>query len=758
MSSPSPATPAAVFLSYAREDAEAARRIADALRAFGVEVWFDQHELRGGDQWDQKIRSQIKGCALFVPIVSATTEARPEGYFRREWKLAAERTADMGRRAVFLVPVVVDGTPESSADVPEEFLRVQWTRLPNGVPSPQFVEQVKRLLEPPRVSAGLRPSPADVPADPVLSGSTSPVSGIWRKLPLVVAIAVIVAIGFGVAWWTRRPPADSAHRGVAEVTAVAVVPFANLSGDPSQEYFSDGLTEEILNALAREPDLRVPGRASAFSFKNKSTPATEIARALNVTRIVEGSVRRERNRVRITIQLTRASDGFTEQLGSFTEEFTDVWALQDKVAREVVRKLTNRAATVGKVVLTKNTEAYEAYLRGRALQLRASRDAAKEYERAVAIDPAFALAWTRLAETRFRPFWSGYDTSPGLIDSTKDAIDRALAIQPDLPDALIMRAHWVSEAKGDFAAAKSDLEHADSLQPPTAELRFAQAILAFDLGDVAEGIRLGRECLSLDPQNGDYTNAVGIRHSRMGDFVEADRLYSRAMMIQGPSGAAPFSNRIFVRLRWRGPEAALRLLERASPEQASLEQTRAEVLCYLGRMPEATVLAEAVLRKKDDEPGIVQWAASRSFGLLDLLTPNSRQDLAQRLHEGAVEEFRRGNRAPRVRFMSALAEIVLGNRAEALRQMKEWHQDMRSLPRSRRVDYFSRFAARPYGMLGMADEAVDCLVDELGKGRQPGFALRYDPAYASIRTHPRFVALMHDAEAWARAQPDPVDP
>ena len=116
MSYPAPRpTSGAVFLSYAREDAAAARRIADALRAFGVEVWFDQHELRGGDAWDQKIREQIKDCALFVPIVSAATEGRPEGYFRREWKLASERTHDMGRRAAFLVPVVIDDTGESAA-------------------------------------------------------------------------------------------------------------------------------------------------------------------------------------------------------------------------------------------------------------------------------------------------------------------------------------------------------------------------------------------------------------------------------------------------------------------------------------------------------------------------------------------------------------------------------------------------------------------------------------------------------------------
>ena len=115
----------AVFISYAREDSVAADRIAEALRSHGIEVWFDQNELRGGEAWDQKIRGQIRTCSLLIPIVSASTQGRGEGYFRREWKLAAERTHDMAAGIPFLVPVVIDDTAEGSAMVPEEFMKVQ---------------------------------------------------------------------------------------------------------------------------------------------------------------------------------------------------------------------------------------------------------------------------------------------------------------------------------------------------------------------------------------------------------------------------------------------------------------------------------------------------------------------------------------------------------------------------------------------------------------------------------------------------------
>ena len=142
-------TPAgAVFLSYASQDAEAAKRICEALRAAGIEVWFDQSELRGGDAWDRQIRAQIHECRLFMPIVSAHTEARVEGYFRREWKLAVDRTHALSDRVAFLIPVVIDSTTEPKADVPDAFRHIQWTRLPGGEPSSTFVDRIRRLLSP----------------------------------------------------------------------------------------------------------------------------------------------------------------------------------------------------------------------------------------------------------------------------------------------------------------------------------------------------------------------------------------------------------------------------------------------------------------------------------------------------------------------------------------------------------------------------------------------------------------------------------
>src|ERR1700735_361025 len=124
-----------VFLSYASSDREAARVLRDALPNFGLEVWYDESELGGGDVWDQKIRKQIRECDYFMPIISAQTEARHEGYFRREWRLAVERTLDMADDHAFLLPVVIDDTSQSGARVPEKFLSIQWVRVPGGQPN-----------------------------------------------------------------------------------------------------------------------------------------------------------------------------------------------------------------------------------------------------------------------------------------------------------------------------------------------------------------------------------------------------------------------------------------------------------------------------------------------------------------------------------------------------------------------------------------------------------------------------------------------
>ena len=190
---PRPEAPS-VFLSYASENRTAARQIRDALAAAGIEAWYDENELTGGDAWDQKIRRQIRDCTYFMPLISAQTNARHEGYFRREWRLAIERSLDMADDVVFLLPVVVDHTTDGGARVPEKFFAVQWLRLPDGTPTPAFNELARRLAAggahrlhippaPPRLgsSGSARPPQYLPPIDP----DPDPPKQWWRWVPWI---------------------------------------------------------------------------------------------------------------------------------------------------------------------------------------------------------------------------------------------------------------------------------------------------------------------------------------------------------------------------------------------------------------------------------------------------------------------------------------------------------------------------------------------------------------------------------------------
>ncbi len=205
----------AVCLSYASQDADAARRICEALRAAGVEVWFDQNELVGGDAWDAKIRKQIAECALFVPIISASTQARGEGYFRIEWRLAAQRTHAMSERVAFLLPVVIDETRDAEADVPAEFKAVQWTRLPGGEKAEKICARVKKLLGGSEIGStvgrALRPDNAVRATE---SGRSAPPAAGHRARWLVPALIGAVVLGALAVWrpWAgpTAPPSPAA--------------------------------------------------------------------------------------------------------------------------------------------------------------------------------------------------------------------------------------------------------------------------------------------------------------------------------------------------------------------------------------------------------------------------------------------------------------------------------------------------------------------------------------------------------------------
>jgi TolB-like protein len=361
----------AVFLSYASQDAEAAAALCQALRDAGVEVWFDQTELRGGDAWDQSIRRQIKACRLFIPVISAHTHDRREGYFRLEWKLAVDRCHQMDPGLPFLLPVAIDAT-RGDDRVPERFREVQWARLPAGASPTEFVERVRHLVSDEATEEPTRTGESVATAPPRgahrlrraagLLASVAALIGLWYVIRERYAPPEQTAAGSAVTAARSTPPAAATFSPLPH--SIAVLPFINLSGEKDQEYFADGLTEELLNALAEVDQLQVAARTSAFSFKGKDNDVAAIGHKLNVATVLEGSVRRSARTVRITAELVSTVTGFHVWSKSYDRNLGDVLKLQTEIATAVASalKITLLADIGARVELggTHNPAAFDA--------------------------------------------------------------------------------------------------------------------------------------------------------------------------------------------------------------------------------------------------------------------------------------------------------------------------------------------------------------------------------------------------------------
>jgi TolB-like protein/Flp pilus assembly protein TadD len=525
----------AVFLSYASQDAEAAQKICEALRAAGIEVWFDQSELRGGDAWDQSIRKQIKTCALFLPVISHTTHDRREGYFRLEWRLAVDRCLLMDANLAFLLPVVIDDTREDDERVPERFREVQWTRLPGGLTPAPFVERVQRLLSgEPEQPAGTPSAAARVPA---AHSIRKPAPAFWRsKAVLLAMLAVfIVALGYLVA---NRLVLSKRGAEVASATAfsppphsIAVLPFVNLSGDKEQEYFSDGLTEELLNSLAQINELQVAARTSSFSFKEHPDIAT-VAHKLNVGAVLEGSVRRSANTIRITVQLINAVTGFHLWSKTYDRNLGDVLKLQTEIATAVAGalKVTLLNDVAAKVELggTSNPAAFDAYLRG-AKAARSTRDskdllaAIAAYTEAIRLDPRYALAFAARSLALGSAAADAETVAAARDGNDKAKADarQALNLAPDLAEAHLAKG-VVLEITLNFIQASEEYERALALAPGNARVLRLSGQFAAWMGHFDVGVTAARRAVVLDP-------LARASHYSLGLTLYAARRYTESI-------------------------------------------------------------------------------------------------------------------------------------------------------------------------------------------------------------------------------------
>jgi TolB-like protein/Tfp pilus assembly protein PilF len=621
----------AVFLSYASQDAGAARRICDSLRAAGVEVWFDQSELRGGDAWDQKIRRQIRECTLFVPLISANTQSRSEGYFRREWKLGVERTHDMADHVAFLVPVVLDGTTDKEAHVPERFREVQWTYLPGGETSAGFCERVRGLAanEAAAPAAAAKASPASA----TLGRHGRPARPRWI-FPFAALLAAAAAAACWVSWRLAHsgpvPAAQAAVPAAApspapsvvaaapapDPNSVAVLAFKNLSDDKENEYFSDGISEELLTVLQKIPGIHVAAQTSAFFFKGKDVMAQEIGRQLGVADLVDGSVQKIGNRVRITVRLTRAATGEQIWASSFPpRELTDVFALQDEMAQAIVSELRGRLGGTGakaeiqaqvqaaEIGGTRNTEAHELYLQGlylmRQFKPETFRAAEDKFRKAVKLDPSYALAWAALSNAvTYEWDWSTV-ASPDAIVESHEAARRAIALEPELDEGYDALFNIQTSYDLDLASASATVRKELEVAPEAADTLANAGFLALAYGNTDRSISLYKRSIALDPLNTDSRVLLAGSLEAADRVPEAEAVLREALELNPDASLVKglLASELAVH-NIKLPEA----LALANAENAEWSRLSAQALVYwaMKRVPESDAALKLLIDKHAD--------------------------------------------------------------------------------------------------------------------------------------------------------------
>jgi len=480
------------------------------------------------------------------------------------------------------------------------------------------------------------------------------------RLALLLVGLGMLAASPGVVYYlvfSNRPQAQGRTHATPDgqdTPSVAVLPFVDMSAQKDQEYFSDGLAEEILNALSHIEGLRVTGRTSSFSFKGRNDDLRAIGQKLNVGAVLEGSVRKDGNRIRVTAQVVKVSDGFHMWSETYDRELSGIFAVQDDIARSVAEALKVRLLAGGgpkpEGRPTTNPEAYTQYLLGRQLFNRVSTDSvrrsAEAFQRAVDLDPSFAPAWAALAMS----IWDspqGHDNPAAMEDvrrRARAAAERAISLDPRLAEGYaargVLRARW----DWDWAGAEADLDRARSLQPGDAVSQRRYGILRLMLGRPAEAIAALRKAIDLDPLSAIAYSWLARAYVTTGDLGQANAAIGRAVEIAPESEDMQVAQG-FLALLEGNPSAAMKAVD-AMEEESSRLFGRALVEHDLGHTAAAKeALARAISKYPNHAyqiAGTYAWFGERdaAFKWLDRAYANREFGLADLRYDPILKKIR----------------------------------------------------------------------------------------------------------------------
>jgi TolB-like protein/Tfp pilus assembly protein PilF len=535
--------PARVFISYASPDAAIADTVCAALERGGISCWIAPRNVVPGEFYADAIVHAIDTTKIIVLILSQSTAGSP--HVLREVERASSKRHPVVSLRTDLAPL--PATLEYFLNT-SHWLDASATGLDRA--APKLVEAVRHLLGPASVAmsgkeSATTPAPSKRPVH--RRQNTQPISRLNRLAVAVAGVAIAVIFGYlalDKLWLrtkaTEKKPAVAVTTTIGLATpsvpekSIAVLPFLDLSEKHDQEYFSDGLSEELLDQLAQIPELKVASRTSAFYFRGRTEEIATIASRLNVAHVLEGSVRKAGPRIRVTAQLIRADSGYHLWSKTYDREVKDVFKVQDEIAAAVVEALKVQllATNARTEYRPANNEAYDHYLLGRHFALSYSSSAQRrraigEFERSITLDPAFGPAFTWLA---FAEFSIARDTGDDALANKafRDA-ERGIELAPKFAEAYQIRgfmrgAYWL-----DVSGAQADLEHALSLDPANAIVRVSYAQVLATRGRLREAAAEVERAVATDPLSNIAWGNMGRYWLSLGDYAKAREFSQRSV-------------------------------------------------------------------------------------------------------------------------------------------------------------------------------------------------------------------------------------
>ncbi len=371
--------------------------------------------------------------------------------------------------------------------------------------------------------------------DPVEARSVQRRSG--RLLDFIIIGALLLVIAMLVVG--RLPFYRETGESISQ-KSIAVLPFENLSEDKANAYFAEGIQEEILTRLAKIADLKVISRTSTQRYQSKPGNLAEIAKQLGVANILEGSVQKATDQVRVTVQLIQVASDSHLWADTFDRKLTDIFGVESEIAKAIAdalqAKLTGGEQRALAVKPTNNSEAYDAYLRGLALEARTtvspddSEKAVGFYERAVQLDPAFALAWARLSRANAHVYF-GLDSTTTRREATERALNTAQKLQPNSPETLLAQAYYQYWVRRDYELAKGTFGRVRELLPGSSDVPGALALIARRQGRWDESVAYWEQTLVLDPRNTEWLALAAETYANLRQFPAALKTYDRLLDI-----------------------------------------------------------------------------------------------------------------------------------------------------------------------------------------------------------------------------------